>query len=104
MGRAIDADVLKAAFEMDGYKSPYVARMIAACPTAQAEWISLKDHPPTENGRYLVTDGMEVDFGWYIVDHAMFYDGDGVMVFAPMKRVTHWMEAPKPQRRDTHGQ
>lgn len=33
--RTIDADALKEAFEMDGYKSPYVARLIDACPTVE---------------------------------------------------------------------
>ena len=105
MGRTIDADVLMAAFELDGYKSPYVARMINSCPTveAQAEWISAKEHPPTKNGKYLATDGIEVDTGWYIVDHEMFYDGDGVTVFAPMKRVTHWMELPKAKMEGENG-
>lgn len=100
--RTIDADVLKAAFEFDDCKSPYIARMIDACPTvnAQAEWISVKEHPPTENGRYLVTDGIETDIAWYIVDHEMFYDGDGVTVFAPMIRVTHWMELPKAKKEE----
>lgn len=40
--RTIDADALKAAFEMDGYLSPYMERMIDACPTVDAvkhgEW------------------------------------------------------------------
>lgn len=31
--RLINADALKEAFEMDGYKSPYVERLIDACPT-----------------------------------------------------------------------
>lgn len=34
--RLIDADTLKGAFEMDGYKSPYVERLIDACPTVDA--------------------------------------------------------------------
>lgn len=38
MGRAIDADVLKAAFELDGYKSPYVTRLIDACPTVAIDY------------------------------------------------------------------
>lgn len=99
MGRTIDADVLQAAFEMDGYKSPYVAKMISSCPTVNAlgEWISLKEHPPAENGRYLCSDGIDVDIGWYSVRHGCFFDGDGVVVFAPI-RVTHWMELPKAKK------
>lgn len=34
--RLIDAGTLKAGFEMDGYKSPYVERLIDACPTVDA--------------------------------------------------------------------
>lgn len=34
--RLINADTLKGAFEMDGYKSPYVERFIDACPTVDA--------------------------------------------------------------------
>lgn len=34
--RLINADTLKGAFEMDGYKSPYVERLIDACPTVDA--------------------------------------------------------------------
>lgn len=34
--RLIDADTLKGALEMDGYKSPYVASLIDACPTVDA--------------------------------------------------------------------
>ena len=58
------------------------------------EWISLHDHPPAENGRYLVTNGVEVDIGWYSTRHGMFFEGDGVVVFAPMIHITHWMELP----------
>lgn len=43
--RTIDADALKAAFEMDGYLSPYMERMIDACHTVDTakhgEWIRL---------------------------------------------------------------
>jgi len=43
MARHIDADALKDALEMDGFKSPYVARMIDACPTVgdakHGDWI-----------------------------------------------------------------
>lgn len=34
--KLINADILKGAFEMDGYKSPYVERLIDACPTVDA--------------------------------------------------------------------
>ena len=34
--RLINTDTLKGAFEMDGYKSPYVERFIDACPTVDA--------------------------------------------------------------------
>lgn len=63
----------------------------------QDEWISLKESPPKENRRYLVTDGIDVAIGWYSVRHGRFFDGDGVVVFAPI-RVTHWMELPKPKK------
>lgn len=42
MGRTIDADVLKAAFETDGYLSPYMQRMIDACPTVRFSIVDLK--------------------------------------------------------------
>ena len=45
--RTIDADVLKAAFETDGYLSPYMQRMIDACPTVEVlkhgEWLTKPD-------------------------------------------------------------
>lgn len=47
--RLINADPLKGAFEMDGYKSPYVERLIDACPTVDAvmvvhgEWVWADD-------------------------------------------------------------
>lgn len=63
----------------------------------QDEWNSVKECPPTGNGRYLVTDGIDVAIGWYSVRHERFFDGDGVVVFAPI-RVTHWMELPKPKK------
>lgn len=60
-------------------------------------WENIKEHPPPETKRYLVTDGVEVDIAWWFADHEMFYDGDGVVVFAPMRRVVGWAELPDPK-------
>lgn len=56
--RLIDADMLKGAFEMDGYKSPYVERLIDACPTVDAvpvvhgEWVNeINPHAVTASGK-----------------------------------------------------
>ena len=59
------------------------------------EWISTKDNPPKETKKYIVTNGIEVEILWYFLDHEMFYDGDGVVVFVPRRDITHWMELPK---------
>lgn len=60
------------------------------------EWICLKKRAPEQDGRYLCYDGYEVVIAWYSVKHGMFFDGDGVVVFAPLRRVVDWMELPYP--------
>lgn len=64
------------------------------------DWISLRDDPPKENGRYLCTNGYEVDIGWYSVKHKQFIDSDGWRYFAKMVGVTHWMPLPKPKKEE----
>lgn len=60
------------------------------------EWIHLKERAPEKDGRYLCYDGYEVMIAWYSVNHGLFFDGDSVVVFAPLRRVVDWMELPDP--------
>lgn len=98
--RTIDADVLQAAFEMDGYKSPYVARMINSCPTvkAQAEWISVKDRLPEEEKEVLCYLGNSLAKSTVVAFRRRgewYFDG----WICPT--VTHWRplpEAPKEEK------
>lgn len=91
--RTIDADVLKEAFEVDGYLSPYTKRMIDSCPTVNG-WISVEDSLPEEGKSVLVH---YVD-GWMPVAHLLngkWYQSGGETSWLS---VTHWMplpEAPK---------
>ena len=92
--RTIDADALKRAFEMDGYLSPYMRKMIDACPTV-GEWISVEDGLPEELGEVLVVLYGRVCIAWYH-GREQFETGSGMICYA--EEVTHWMplpEAPK---------
>lgn len=93
MSRFIDADVLKAAFETDGYLSPYMQRMIDACPTVGG-WISVEDRLPEEGQSVLVH---YVD-GWMPVAHLLngkWYQSGGETSWLS---VTHWMPLPEPPK------
>lgn len=103
--RTIDADVLKEAFEVDGYKSPYIARMIDACPTV-GEWISVNDRLPeklNENNQVYLTekvigyDGESAYIGQFKV-----YNYDGFCTFFDGNcfrgNITHWMPLPLPPK------
>jgi hypothetical protein len=95
MGKTIDADVLKAAFEMDGYKSPYIERMIDSCPTV-GEWISVEDRLPEEGQSVLIH---YVD-GWTPVGHLLngrWYQSGGETSWLS---VTHWMLLPEPPKEE----
>ncbi|MDD6143330.1 MAG: DUF551 domain-containing protein [bacterium] len=63
-------------------------------------WTCLKDRAPDHDGRYLCYDGYEVNIAWYSMKHAMFFDGDGVVVFAPLRHIIDWMELPKPPQKE----
>lgn len=103
--RTIDADVLKAAFETDGYLSPYMQRMIDACPTV-GEWISVEDGLPEDNVEVLVyaignnadsviamtsythnMHGYHIE-GWRTPWQYFFYE----------HKITHWMLPPEPPK------
>ena len=68
--RTIDADVLKNAFETDGYLSPYMQRMIDACPTVEVVkggvWIDeIEPNAVTASGREVhVFRCSACDFTW----------------------------------------
>ena len=91
MKRLIDADVLKKAFETDGYLSPYMQRMIDAYPTVGG-WISVKDRLPMGMQNVLMfIDCRGVMIGYYSpIDELWSYDG-----WMP---VTHWMPLPLPPK------
>lgn len=100
MSRMIDADVLKAAFETDGYLSPYMQRMIDACPTV-GEWISAKDRLPDFDGAVLACTRYgeirvflsDEDGDWFD-ERGSFYSRN------TSGEVTHWMPLPKPPKED----
>ena len=109
MGRTIDADLLKAAFEMDGYKSPYIERMIDSCPTV-GEWISVKDRLPEEDGRY-ITYRAGINYGitcetlfcvqptnYRIPTKNYFYFRNSMGYQCVCTDVTHWMPLPEPPK------
>ena len=77
-----------------------------------AEWISVKDRLPEENGRYLcyIVDGngyqrmlcfalnLETvdDYDFYHQNYAGFYDYDSEYGYFEYTDVTHWMPLPEP--------
>lgn len=124
--RTIDADVLKDAFEMDGYLSPYMRKMIDACPTLevvpmnyheqcmqlsvnrriQAEkavpkWISVKDRLPEPDTKVLVYGRNE--YGVYCI--TCHYSAHRKWLYhnrttAEGKTITHWMPLPEPPKEE----
>jgi len=57
------------------------------------EWIELKKEGPVNGGKYLVTDGKEIQ----IMDYFGKYKGsdDWSSIICSTLNVTHWMELPK---------
>ena len=97
--RWIDADKLKEAFETDGFLSPYMERMIDACPTVN-EWINVKDRLPEIGKEVLVC----YDFGRMMVTALDGYWGTERLFWKynnwitnPIS-VTHWMPLPEPPK------
>lgn len=99
--RTIDADVLKAAFETDGYLSPYMQRMIDACPTV-GEWISVNERLPEDCKKILVING----HGYIGISALWRKDGsrwtwiDSAGHFNHVNDITHWMPLPEPPKED----
>jgi hypothetical protein len=79
-----------------------------------AEWISVKDRLPEENGRYLcnipIYEGYQEvldfatnleavdDYDFYHQNHAGFYDYDHEWGYVEVPAITHWMPLPEPPK------
>lgn len=58
------------------------------------KWLSVKDNPPKETGRILVTNGIWVELAdkhEIVCNEYCFHNGAG-----KIKTPTHWMPLPKP--------
>lgn len=99
--RLIDADVLKNALEMDGYKSPYVARMIDACPV-EGEWLNPDIELPASADKLVlvIVNGQHQNIGFRnAIELATYSDAEGwILEHYPeweSPNVSYWMPLPE---------
>lgn len=60
------------------------------------EWISVEDNPPTENKKYLVTNGIEVTIMkyWGVYKDSHDWESCDCSMIYP----SHWMPLPEPAK------
>lgn len=107
--RQIDADALKIGLEYDGQLSPYLGKMIDACPTVQ-KWHSVEDELPEPDEEVLIyAKGLENENDGVITVSHYTHHKYGFSIkgwvapwqyFESNYRITHWIELPKPPKED----